>query len=270
MVRAMVASGVLALGLFAATEARAQKATALGDFGDQGQFIVGADRLVPVLGYESNKVTINNNGTTISVSDSQSYVSFFGSNNRFNAANPGAAGNIPTGPLFYNVPRLGLDYVVVPHVTVGGNIMALFSFGGTHEAKTVTGSMTQTTSVDEPNYVGFGFAPRGGYILNINDWLSFWPRGGFSFWTISAKRTAQAGNQQVTISDSWNVWAINLEGQLVIHPIPHFGFTVGAVVDIPLTGSAKEEQDQGNMQTIQNADFTEWHVGVVAGLLGYF
>jgi hypothetical protein len=230
-------------------------------FGRQGQFILSADRLVPILSFThfsqdstnpgagNTKVVGWNNQTAISL--------LWGS--------PSVQGS--AGPMFFTVPRVGFDYVIVPNVTIGGDIVVFFTVGGSNGTETTrTNGTTTTTSSDNPSQLLFGIAPRGGYIFELTNLFSLWLRGGLSYYTYSNKTTN--GNQ--TTSNSQNQFALDLDPQFVITPVSHFGITVGLTADIPITGGHGTQVDIPNLSTSASAGASVFFFGATAGLLGYF
>jgi hypothetical protein len=213
-----------------------------GQFGEQGQFIFSADRLFGVSIWSDNIDADNNatrktSGTTINV--------LFGTD-----------ANI-TGP--FSTPRFGFDFTVAKSVTIGGSI-GVTSQTGSQES----GNGATTTSQDTPSVTAFSFAPRAGYILMINPMLSLWLRGGLSYFTasISSKTPTE------TDTTSLNEFAVDLEPQLVITPIPHMGFTAGLLGDIPLAGNGKFETTGANASSQDvTRKVTNW--GLALGLFGY-
>src|SRR5258708_39257586 len=108
MTRTLIAVGA-SLGMLLATSyAQAQ---AKAEFGQQGQFIFGADRLVPVFAHTQNKFTNNDVNPSTSTSTTGTGISLLWGNNSFFAG----AGNIAVAggnsPL-YPTPRGGFDYVI--------------------------------------------------------------------------------------------------------------------------------------------------------------
>jgi hypothetical protein len=192
-------------------------------FGDTGEFILGADRLVPVLSYSQGwtghlgNLPAGETGET--TTSSQTAFSFF-----WGSTYPGAT--------FFTVPRIGLDYVLAPHFTIGGE-MALF----------ITAGATQSTQIDQANGGSttipgapasrtlFGIAPRAGYVLRLTNLFALWLRGGFSFYTETD--TTNVGNN---VSGGLNQFSMDLEPQFVITPLPHLGLTIGPTLDVPLFG----------------------------------
>src|SRR5437868_12354460 len=73
------------------------------NFGQQGQLIVSAERLAPIFAYSSNKTT--DNTTNPSTTDSTTTTSF--------ALLP-SFNDLQLNGNFYNVPRFGADFTVIP------------------------------------------------------------------------------------------------------------------------------------------------------------
>jgi hypothetical protein len=243
------------------------RAQAHDGFGRQGQFILSADRLVPVFSFVhtsrdeftppvgASKLVTTNNQTAISL--------LWGSRSSVADSDPAGA----AARMFFTVPRVGFDYVIVPNVTIGGDIVLFFTLGGSAGSETTfNNGTTTTTSVDDPSSLIFGVAPRGGYILELSNLFSLWLRGGFSYYVASTKTTN--GNQ--TVSNSQNQFALDLDPQFVITPVPHFGITAGLTADIPLTGGHGTETDRPGVSTSSSAAASVLFIGVTAGLLGYF
>lgn len=261
MMRRLAAVAASMGALFASASAHAQTHT---NFGQQGQFILGADRLFSLFQYThisqdnlpsqvpagDSKVNVTTNETSMSL--------LWGS-------------TWPSTETFYTVPRVGFDYVIVPQVTIGGEIAVFFTLGtGQSTTATANNGGTTTNNVDTPGGFVFGIAPRGGYILPLSDVFAFWLRGGFSYYLVNTKLSQGAGNTQTTTTNSVNQFALDLDPQFVITPIPHLGFTAGVTADIPLAGGHSTEVDRGGASQSQSAWSGVMFIGVTAGLLGYF
>ncbi len=262
MKRTLTAVLASAAVLTVAPAAMAQ-AAAKSDFGEQGQFIIGADRLFQLFAFDNVSQndfgplpnTVKSSTTTVNGTS----LSFFS----------GQTGT-QTGDQFFTVPRLGLDYVIVPNVTLGGDIVAVFSLGGStkHEVDNNDGS-NMTQSVSSPSVTGFGIAPRGGYILGLSDMFSLWLRGGFSYYIESSKQT-DPNNNNTTTTTTVNQFALDLEPQIVFHIIPHVGFTAGVYADIPLTGGHSQDANNGNNQASVSAGSSIFYFGLDMGMVAYF
>jgi hypothetical protein len=256
--------GVMLVGSLAHAQAK-------GNFGDQGEFIFSADRLLPVLGYsklsEDQPTGLPPGVTKITNSESSSGLGFFW------GGTPGYSIGTLNGtlPNVFTIPRLGFDYTIIPNVTIGGDIAVFFTLGGSQSTETTNnGGGTQTTSTSEPKTTIFGIAPRGGYILHVNDLLAVWLRGGVSYYTATLKQSQTNNNTTTTTSINVDQFALDLDPQLVITPLPHFGFTVGLTGDIPLTGGNSTKVSTNTTSQSASAGSSLLYVGMTGGLLGWF
>jgi hypothetical protein len=250
-----------AVGLLLITSsAHAQQQT---DFTQKGQFIISADRLVPLFAFTHTSENLPADApiTKNVETNSQSSLSFF------------YGYTPPAQDLFYTVPRLGVDYTIVPNVTIGGEIVLYFTLGGNHGTETDSSNgTTVTTSTSSPSTTLFGIAPRGGYIFALNNIFSFWLRGGFSFYTESSTTTTNDnnGNTINKTTNSFHQFSLDLDPQFVITPFPHIGFTAGITMDIPFGGRNSTENDQGNSTQTFSAGASDFYLGVTLGMLVHF
>jgi hypothetical protein len=104
------------------------------------------------------------------------------------------------------VPRLGVDYFIDEHLTLGGNL-GMFVLGG------------------DGDDTGILFGARVGYALRLSHEIAFWPRGGITF--------ASAGEN--------HVFAINLEGMFTLAPADNWAVLLGPVLDLGLAGESGED-----------------------------
>jgi hypothetical protein len=258
----LAATAVAAGATFTASTGHAQLRDPLGE---RGQFIVSADRLVPLFSW--SRVAQDNfpgavpagASNAFSTQTQTSFSLFWGSG--FTPQQP--------GDLFFAVPRVGFDYVVIPRLTIGTDLAFFFTVGSSTSTETdLQNGGTVNTSGGNGNTYVFGVAPRVGYLFRINDVLTFWPRGGLSFYsatTVSAPDNA-GGNRH----DNVNQLALDLEPQLVITPVSHFGFTVAIDGDIPLYGRHAQTNFAGNgTSTSVGANSSVAFFGVTLGMLGY-
>ncbi len=221
--------------LAASSPARAEEGQGEHRFGSPG-FIVSADRLLPLVSYQSTQTTLNG------ASDTQSRLSIALMNNApFEAY-----------ATFYNLPRLAFDWLPVQNLTLGGaawlyaDLLATNSSGG--------------TSTDQAKLTYWGIAPRVGYIIPMGDKVSFWPRAGIEYNSVSSSD----GSLSVT------QFAVESEAMLVISPWNHFGFTVGPTADIPITGKQTLKAAAGGGGGSTSVDSSMLQVGLSAGMLGHF
>jgi hypothetical protein len=237
---------ILAVSAATLLGARTAFAQAAGAFGDQGQAIVSADRVMPLFAYENNSIK-HPDGTK----DSQTVTSM---------------ALVTHGPTFitiYNVPRFAFDYTVWRHLTVGGSVWLYFQAGNSN---THSEPGTPDVTTDQPKVTFWGLAPRVGWILHLSDLFAFWPRGGISFNDSSSGVTRHMGNVSIDSSTSYTQWALDLEPMFAITPLPHGAFTVGPVLDIPLGGTFSRTDNGMTVST----DETNFHFGIVGGLLLWF
>jgi hypothetical protein len=228
--------------------ARAEEGQGTHRFGNPG-FIVSADRLLPLLSYQSITTTEPDGEK-----DTQKRTSIALFNN----------GPFGVFSSFYNLPRLGFDWIPVQNLTLGGAAWLYTDLSSSITAAPASGPSTTTQT---PKVTYWGVAPRIGYIIPMGDKLSFWPRAGVEYHNVQESNVG-AGSQSVT------QFAFEAEALLVISPWNHFGFTVGPTLDAPLSG----EQTSANTTTTGTMTTTTtvrensamWQVGLSAGMLGHF
>jgi hypothetical protein len=241
MARTLTTISALLFVLLASKGAYAQKAA----FGEKGEFIIGADRLVPVFSYTQEWAgTPDSNQST---TNSQGAFSFLW----------GSGGPIQA-PAFFTAPRAGFDYVLIPHLTLGAELV-IFATTGASQTLTRNTTMGSTaTAQAAPEQVIFGFAPRVGYVLRLTDMFSLWLRGGFSFYSEGdSSSLGTAGNGGA------NLFALDLEPQFVITPLAHVGIALSPTLDLPLFGQVWNNVNQ-------SANFDMLYFGLNASLLVYF
>lgn len=241
--RTLMATGAALATLASPTLAAAQTRP---EFGDRGQFILSADRLVPLFAWTRSAQDEAVGGSTVST---QTAFSFFW-------------GSTSPEELFFTVPRLGFDYTVIPHLTVGGDLALFFTAGRDTTNHAADGTVLNPNATALGNVVLFGIAPRVGYILRLNDLVSFWLRGGISFYTETHSEPNNGGHENS------NQFALDLEPQLVVTPVPHFGLTASLTGDIPLVGQYSTTPAGGGASTSYSSSFA--FVGITLGMFGYF
>jgi hypothetical protein len=90
---------------------------------------------------------------------------------------------------------------------------------------------------------GFLFAPRVGYFIDFSEHFGFWPRGGFTYYTMDDPDQDQ--------------FLLTLEGYFTFAPREGFGFLFGPTIDFGLSGEADD------------ADFNERSIGIMIGMFGW-
>lgn len=135
----------------------------------------------------------------------------------------------------FTIPRLGVDYFVINHLSIGGTV----GF---------------TSADDDDNgidYQAFLFAPRVGGAWMFNDWAGIWPRGGFSYYSFDVGNTDASQ------------FSLTAECQFVLSPAEGFAFVVGPAFDIGLTGGW-DPPGPGS------GDVNMYSIGLLtAGVMGY-
>jgi hypothetical protein len=264
MKRSLVAIALMASAMLAAPLARAQAQ----QFGDKGEFIIGGDRLMPLLTYSQfSRDEPAAGGTTVSHSgDNTTLGLFYGSTLDLN--NQGDVGTDFPSSAFFAVPRVGLDYVIAPNVTIGGDVVVFFTLGGGHQTQTNFQNGTSMTSEQgSQSMTVFGVAPRGGYIMKLTESFSLWLRGGISFYNGTLKTS---GNAATVENDSQYQFAIDLEPQLVYTPIPHIGFTAALNADLsPSFLGGYTHQDVEINQSVSKSSEVVF-IGATLGMIAYF
>jgi hypothetical protein len=250
--RTLTAAGAVAAALLMPTPARAQTKP---EFGSRGEFILSADRLVPLVSW-SRVAQDDLAGGDTSTTTTQTAFSFFW-------------GSTAPQEVFFTVPRVGLDYTIVPNVTIGGNVTVFFTAGSNTSTTTTVDNGAMTTSGDNGGLFVFGIEPRAGYILRLNDMFAFWFRGGFSFYTATASSPKQ--NDGSYSHDNTNQFALDLEPQFVFTPVSHFGLTATLDGDVPIAGQHSHTDFAANgMSNEASASSSLAFVGLTLGMIGYF
>jgi hypothetical protein len=253
-VRSTTAAAATVALAFVAFEARADGPTP-SRVGDSGELIVSADRLMPFVSWSS--VQLNDYNAAISTTNTQTSVSLF------YGATP------PLESRFFTVPRAGLDYVLLPNFTVGGNIVLYFTPESSQSVSTTAAGVTRTASADQPGVVLFGVAPRAGYVLHLNNLFGLWLRGGVSLYT-ETTNTPLVGDPTHT-HESILQPAIDLEPQIFFQPVAHLAFTATIDADIPVFGQHSLTTYFANgTQNSMSAWASTAYVGLTLGMLGYF
>lgn len=252
MNRKRIVSVAAAAGFAAATLAVAPSARAADeDFGEHG-VMIAADRLLPILSYQSDKTDNAGGGST-----TDSRVSFaFGSN-----------GGASTLESFYDLPRVGFDVVVIPHLTLGGSAWIYTDLSANTTTTPATGP---STTISDAKITYWGFSPRVGYVIPLaSHVLYFWPRAGISYNNLGTS-SVTVDNVTTPGGTLWQV-AATVEAMFVITPwTRHFGFTVGPTVDIPIAGKESSTTTNNGVTTTTSLNETMWQVGLQAGLVGHF
>lgn len=244
--RVALAAGFASL-LASASPARAQEG---------GRLRVGVERM---FGFTYNALTSSSESTTGGVTTTResttTWTAFnvFGSG--FSAVTPAL---LVLNPL--QAPRLGIDYELPSHLTLGGAIF--FSWNSVRDA-----------DGDGYSAVGFGLAPRVGYSLRLTERLSFWPRAGVSFSYVGTS-PRDAGTTSLTTRATYVPLWVNVEPMLTLAATQSFLFTFGLLLDIPLVGtvSSTSRTTVGGVVTERTTEstLTQFVFAAQFGLMGRF
>ena len=258
---ALMRLSLLSVGLtasLAVLSPRTASAQEANGFGEKGELIVTADRLMPLIGYSRESVDSTQNGVTVTQSDSSTSIALLFGREPALTVNP------------HTIPRIAFDYVLAQHFTLGGSFVLGLGLGGTSKTETTQGGSNATQSTDAPTVTAVGVAFRAGYVLPLGQSIAFWPRAGLAGYSLSSKSTTTNNNQTSTTSNTDTAFSIDLDPQFVWVPIPHFFVHAGPLVNIPIAGKRSQTTDQGNSTVDVSNDLHIFHIGLSAGLGGWF
>jgi hypothetical protein len=134
------------------------------------------------------------------------------------------------------VPRFAVDVFVIESLSVGGSI----GFMSRHLEN------EDGDNIDDRD--GFLFAPRVGYFIDFSDHFGFWPRGGFTYYSMNDPDQSQ--------------FLLTLEGYFTFAPREGFGFLFGPTIDFGFSGET-------DMFAPDNSDYTERSLGIMIGMFGW-
>lgn len=241
----------IATGLSLALGSAAASAQVREPLGDQGQFVIGAERLTGVF---VNRWAIEQELGALTQTNTQSTTTV------------GLLGSSATGPLggdkfgaFSSMPRLSFDYFVIDGLSIGGSLF-YYSNAGEAEVEQEGPGANPRSEADLDTDRLFVFSPRVGYAIAFSDSFAFWPRGGITY--VSAGVEEDNGEEV-----SASVWALSLEAMFAITPIPHFAILLGPYLDVAPFGGV--DIDDPGEPTVEN-DLSYLSFGAAAGIGVYF
>jgi hypothetical protein len=263
--RAVAFSAVLSAA-FMAVPAAAQ----VPGFGEGGQLVISGDRLAGVFWIDAS---IDADGTAdvpgpadaATVTDVETdgtQIAFLGNDRA-------------VGPS--SVPRLGLDFFVIPNLSLGGSFIYVSDSDNsdTSNRATVAGTTFDTRDETETRRSALVFAPRVGYGAQFTDVIGLWARGGITYFNQNEEVdvvTTQADGDVVRADTETNLslLQLSLEAMLLLIPIEHFGIGVGPFIDIPITGSFEIDTNDDGALSNAEGDLSAFTFGLSANLLGWF
>jgi hypothetical protein len=252
--RTLLATASLAAALLAPATSEAQEVHGLGS---QTQLIISADRFVHVLSFNSTKETFNEDPNHTETTSGTATSILLGT-------------DLAAGGTVHTIPRVGFDFAIIPHLTIGGGIPLAFTLGGTNKVERDQNNQTVTVETDAPSVTVIGIAPRVGYILGFSDLFGLWLRGGVAFYSVRTSFENQNNNTNVRVTNKDSIFSLDLDPQFIIVPMEHFFINVGLLMNVPITGSRTQENVTGNTTRTVDHDLTIWHFGASAGLGGWF
>ena len=156
----------------------------------------------------------------------------------------------------YSLPRVAVDVVVAPRITLGG------SFVWSHQSVSTDVSGLSGGSSSEPSADALAFAPRVGGLIAVSDIVTFVPRVGVTYFRQKSTSTASNGSQT---SDTLSGLGLDLEPTLLVQVAPHVGLTAAAVLDLPLSGSLAYDGTSSST----SYDVKVQNFGVQLGITGW-
>lgn len=217
-------------------------------------FILSAERITSILAW-SQTATVDSNSfggppQSIEATLSGTDVSLLG------------AGGFGRNP--FTTPRVGLDYVFPGGFSLGGSLGYMVTSG---ESEFSAGGGSSKSDIPTEDVIVF--APRLGVFLQGTPKVGVWLRGGLTHVvsTLSDEETDGNGFTQRT-EQTTKLWDLSFDPALVLSPVPHVGITIGASLDIGLSGTIKETS--GTSTTGDETDITASSYGVTAGLVAMF
>jgi hypothetical protein len=214
---------------------------------EQGALLISVDRLFGIANSRATREQTTGQNVVIQRSTSRTDLSLL-------TSTPGSV---------YSLPRLAVDFAVASRFTVGG---ALGFATGSSSVSSTSGSTT--TEVDNPDTTSFLVAPRVGFAMSLGNVLGLWLRGGITYFRSTTESETVLLNQVTSFRAITSGVSFNAEPTLAIMVAPGFGFTLGVVVDLPLTGEQRGETRRAGTTTTTEVDFMIRNLGVMVGLLG--
>jgi len=260
-------AGFLTIAAVVGSTADAEAAGHANGFGEKGQLILSADRLVPLFNYTNSSVTQTQNNIDLTTSTSGSGISLLWGRS---LSTDGSGARAPVN--VHAIPRVALDVTVIPRLTVGAAIAFGFGLGGTNEEEIAgPGGVRTPQRTDSPTATAIGLVPRVGYILPLGDIFAFWPRLGFGFYSVSSSSESITNSGATrTVRDTDTLFSLDLDPQFVLVPLEHFFIHGGPLVNVPISGSRSRSVIEGANTNRTSSDASLFNFGLSLGLGGWF
>jgi hypothetical protein len=259
--------GIAGLVAAAAVLAGSSDAVAAGHangFGEKGQIILSADRLVPLFSYTYASTTTTVDNIDLTHSRSGSGISLLFGRNLAQTGDNSVPINVHT------IPRVAFDVTIIPRLTLGASIAFGFGLGGTTKNDVRAGAGKNTVSSDTPTATAIGFAPRVGYILPLGEMFAFWPRAGLGFYSVSSSTDRNPDDRVPPEKDSDTLVSLDLDPQFALVPFEHFFIHAGPILNIPIAGTRSHTTTEGARRVTTDIDSSLFNFGISAGLGGWF
>lgn len=150
----------------------------------------------------------------------------------------------------FSSPRLAVDAMLGAHFTLGG-ALGYYSGVGDETIEFPDKSSSDPNSPtplqkfagDLPSTRIFVVAPRFGYLWPATGRLSLWARAGITYVSARTKVETESYVSAVptAVTEKLSFLDLTLEPELVFALAPHVALTLGAALDLGLTGSAKRD-----------------------------
>jgi hypothetical protein len=204
------------------------------------RLIVGAERLFGLHAYrvthspEDGSADYEFSGTMLSALQGQSAI-----NDKDDTVNP------------YAIPRVGADAALGNGFTLGGNLgFAITS--GTEKSGDSERRLVDTST--------FALGARLGYLLAPTETIAIWLRGGPEYFS-SSRDDSDAGKEVESFG-----FALSLDPQLVLTPVPHAAILVGPLIGVGVWGESETSDGVAAFTTTSRSS----SFGVTGGLALFF
>jgi len=157
------------------------------------------------------------------------------------------------------MPRLSLDTRLTDIVSLGLS----FSYAA-HSAERSSATERQSMPASESLLIG----PRLGWFRPMTNKVVLWLRGGPTLARRASSTSTNDPSQERTITEQQ--WALSFEPQVLLMPLSHIGFSLGAAIDLGVTGEARLSDSGGAIQRLSRTAMVASTYGFTAGLVAMF